>query len=66
MRTIRRQTNLNLEKLEKLKYKAERRLDNMKREIVTIMQMIEQTKKTLAEQELKHLQKEITTNAIPS
>jgi|WetSurMetagenome_2_1015567.scaffolds.fasta_scaffold1565868_2 hypothetical protein len=66
MRPNRRQTVLNLRQLESLKLKLERRLDNIKRELVTTIQMIEQTKKVLAKQELEHLQKEIEANAIPS
>ena len=65
MRTVRRQKVLNLEKLESLKAKTERRIDNLKRELVTIIQMIEQTKVELAKQELAHLQKEVAKDAIP-
>ena len=64
MRTIRRQKVLNLQQLETLKAKLERRIDNLKRELVTTIQMIEQTKVELAKQELAHLQKEVFKNAV--
>lgn len=57
MRTIRRQTVMTLKQLETLKARYERRIDNLKRELVVVMQKIEQTKKVLAKQELDHLNK---------
>ena len=62
MRTVRRQTVLNLQKLETLKVKTERRIDNLKRELVTITQMIEQANLVLAKQELTKLQLEAAKN----
>lgn len=59
MRTIRRQTNLDLAKLETLKSKYERRIDNLKRELVVVIQKIDQVKVVLAKQELDHLNQEM-------
>jgi hypothetical protein len=62
MRTVRRQKVMDLQKLETLKARYERRLDNIKRELITIHQMIEQVKLVLAKQELTHLQVEVAKN----
>jgi hypothetical protein len=53
---------MDLQKLETLKARYERRLDNIKRELITIHQMIEQVKLVLAKQELTHLQVEVAKN----
>jgi hypothetical protein len=62
MRTVRRQKVMDLQKLESLKAKTERRVDNLRRELITIHQMIEQVKLVLAKQELTHLQVEVAKN----
>jgi len=59
---MRRQSVLNLQKLETLKAKTERRIDNLKRELATIIQMIEQANLALAKQEMAKLQLEATKN----
>lgn len=64
MRTIRRQKVMTLQQLETLKAKLERRIDNIKRELIVVHQEIEKTKLELAKQELAHLNKEIEKNAL--
>jgi hypothetical protein len=66
MQTNRRKTVLTLRELEALKAKLERRIDNLKRELVAAIQLIEQAKLELAKQELKHLNKEVKTDALRS
>ena len=66
MQTNRRKTVLTLRELETLKAKLERRIDNLKRELVAAIQLTEQAKLELAKQELKHLNKEVKTDALRS
>jgi len=52
-RTHRRQVTLDIQKLEKMKAKDERRIDMLKRELITINSLLEKCRQDLALKEVK-------------
>lgn len=52
-RTHRRQVTLDVRKLEKMKEKDERRIDMLKRELITINSLLEKCRQDLALKEVK-------------